>query len=153
MADDFSKRDSAFSMNLSLEADKVHEMLSIADRLFALAGSRVIEVITADAIDKERKNPDVPHINRVLFEFGIHNEPIRRTLIQYKALAGNIHPPRTSKLLQSLTCDLAQLLVQVETLYDAAKAELGELKSAMEGWVSRSRGIAISEPIPQTKSL
>lgn len=149
----FSARDSAFSMTLPFGEEGGVRSVSICDRIFFLSRSKTVEVVTADVIDKDRKNPHVPHINRVLFNFGVQDDFVNRVLIQYDVLAGHVHPPRTSSEYQSLTLDLALLLSQVEKTYREASAEAKSLEEAVQRWTASARGMVISDPIPQATNV
>lgn len=149
----FARRDSAFSMQLPIEVDGPTRPIPICDRFFILSNSRTIEIVTADSIDKERKNPALPHTNRVVFEYGLKDEFIKRSLVQFSVLAGKTHLPRTSKRYQSLVWDLTLILGRIEVIYQSSKSELLKLENEVDQWIASARGPAICAPIPQSKLL
>lgn len=152
--DGFVKRDAAFSMDLPFNNEGVQRIITICGKLLVLSKSKTVEVVTADSIDPSRNNPSVPHINRLLFNFGHQDDPIARTLIQFDVLVGRRHPPIVTPKFERLTLNLAHHLSRIEEARREGADELLALESAVNDWnVSRIGNATISAPLPQSRTL
>ena len=81
------KRDSAgkFKLQADDDATGVSEMFVLNDGLLLATGNGLYEVKTADQIDPERKNPNIPHnLQRRILSLGTESELVGRTCANSK---------------------------------------------------------------------
>lgn len=114
------KRDSAGRFTLQADGDDtgISEMFALNDGLLLATAKGLYEVKTADQIDPDRKNPNIPHnLQRRILSLGSESELVGRTLLTAKALFVEKFLPTTvdAKKAMSLTFEVLKDLVAMET--------------------------------------
>jgi hypothetical protein len=77
----------SFELDNPDDGTPIKEMFAFPDCLVLITEKCTYEVQTADQIDPERTNPDLPHnVQRKLFDYGIHSEALGKILLQARTL-------------------------------------------------------------------
>jgi hypothetical protein len=101
-------RDGAGSFQLDNPDDgtPIKEMFNFQHSLVLITEKFTYEVQLADQIDPKRSNPNLPHnVQRKLFDYGIHSEPLAKILLQAKTLFKEGHLAVDVEAAQKLALD------------------------------------------------
>lgn len=99
----------SFQLDNPDDGTPIKEMFTFRDCLVLITEKCTYEVQLADKIDPERTNPNLPHnVQRKLFEYGIHSEPLGKILLQARTLFKEGRLPIDLEVAQKLALEAFQ---------------------------------------------
>jgi hypothetical protein len=108
----------------------IKDMISLKDRLLFITEKCTYELRTADQIDPQRLNPNLPHnVQRKLFDLGIHSEALTKTFLQASMLFKEGFLPLDVLAAQRLALEA---LTEFDAMDRTMKEFKGMEKSAIE---------------------
>jgi hypothetical protein len=114
------------------DGTSIKEMISLEDRLIMITEKCTYEMRTADQIDPDRLNPNLPHnVQRKLFDLGIRSEALVKTFLQANMLCKKGCVP-----LDVLTAQ--RLALEALTEFDAMDRTAKEFKNLEASAIERA---------------
>jgi hypothetical protein len=130
-------RDAAGSFTIDNPEDgtPIREMFALKRRFLLMTEKCTYELQLADSIDPERTNPDLPHnVRRKLVDYGVAAAPLRKTVLQAKALFRDGFLPIDIHAAQDLAVDALLEFAAMDRLTDEfRKLESTAIERAAEG--------------------
>lgn len=152
-------RNAAFSMNLvnpeSDEADAIYCMVNLKGSLICFLENSISEVLPAEVVDPDNKEPDTRHSYQLIHSIGSRNQFVARTILQAKDILDSVVLSNglNKQAILDHVWDCTQHLINCVNSYYDIFSDTTKLMYECDEIVNQGKAGSHVSSLPQVKNL